>query len=362
VRPADPAALLALPMTGPISAQDLAKTALPVLFARLLAREPVRGILTLAHGSRIVSVTVSDGRACVSRVEQQAAIQAFTWPEGAYSFEAKEVAAGLTQAPTSMARLVVEGLRVLGRSFTTEGMESALGSRLDQAPVIRAGATRTVGRLGLTAGELRLVEKGFDGIETGRSLLRGGLGKHTTLELLIVLALFGLVDWAIPKARESRPASEEPVLHARKMAAGNHFEALAVHWSASSAEIDAAHRALVAKIAPEGAWALAAPEACAQMRERAAEAYAVLRDPAARMAHRRAAYPLDYESIAELVDQQQSARSMREDEGGAPNQRSLAKELAQTAGPSAGRKISMATLLKAVAGKPRPGGGGGEGG
>ena len=146
------------------------------------------------------------------------------------------------------------------------------------------------------------------------------------------------------------------------LSSGNHFEALGVHWSASSAEIDEAHRALVAKLAAGGAWAVAAPEACAQMRDRAASAYAVLKDPAARVAHRRAAYPLDFESIADLVNQQASSISMREDDAAAPSQRSLARELQRTAGPSSGRKISMEMLLKAVAAPPksRPGGGEGE--
>src|SRR6202044_2239704 len=114
VRPADAAALLALPMTGPLSAQDLATTALPVLFARLLAREPVRGILTLAHGKRSVEIVVANGRPCVSRGDRQAAAQAFSWPEGTYAFDAKEaVSPSPAQAPSSMVRLVVDGVRVL---------------------------------------------------------------------------------------------------------------------------------------------------------------------------------------------------------------------------------------------------------
>ena len=328
-------------------------------------------ILTLAHGSRITSVPVTDGRACVSRVEQQAAIQAFTWPEGTYSFEAKEVAAGGLRSRRRRWRASwSRGSACSGRSFTTEGMESVRsGAGFPiRAPVVRAGATRTVGRLRLTAGELRLVEKGFDGIETGRSLLRGGLGKHTTLEALPRARAVRARRLGRPKkvrGGAGRPPRSPWRTPRGRSAAGNHFEALGVHWSASSAEIDEAHRAFVPAearagggLGPRGAGGLRADARSGGGGPRGARGSGgPRRPPARRLPARLRVHRGPGRSAGE---QPLDAGGRRR---GAEFQRSLAKELAQTAGANAGRKISMATLLKAVTAKPRAGGGGGgEGG
>jgi molecular chaperone DnaK len=195
-RPADASALLGLPIMRPLAvAANLAPMALPVLFARVLARESVRGVLALAHGGRGLSVPVLGGRVCLGRAEQQAVAQAFAWPEGTYDFHPKDVPAG-REPPTSLLRLAVAGVRVLGRTFTTEDMEEALGVRLDQAPRLRSGSEAMVKRFGLDDGELQLIEHGFDGVETGKALLHGDLGRRTTLELMLVLTLFDAVVWA----------------------------------------------------------------------------------------------------------------------------------------------------------------------
>ena len=90
------------------------------------------------------------------------------------------------------------------------------------------------------------------------------------------------------------------------------------------------------------------------MRARVIEAYDVLRDPAQRAAHRREAYPLDYDSIADLSEQRANALSLRDDESGAKAERTTAGELARAAAPV--RKVSMADLLRVVE-QAKPGSG-----
>ncbi len=117
-----------------------------------------------------------------------------------------------------------------------------LGDRLDRAPVPRPEATSMVPRLGLTSTETRIVTNGCDGHETGHTLLHGGAGRHTTLILFFILSLYGLLDWAEPKQRATLTVAQQVQARASKMAAGNHFEALDVHWSANSVGLAEAYR------------------------------------------------------------------------------------------------------------------------
>jgi hypothetical protein len=200
-RPADAAALLDLPILRPLAAAaSFAPMVLPVLFGRLLSRESVRGVLTLTHAGAGLSIPVVGGRAIIGGDQRLAVAQAFTWPKGTYDFQPRDISVA-NEPPVSMMRLTVEGLRVLGRTFSSDDMESALGGRLDQAPMVRSGTEAMVKRFGLTSGEVRLVEHRFIGVETGRKLLRDGLGRHTTLELMLLLTLFDALAWNEPPAR-----------------------------------------------------------------------------------------------------------------------------------------------------------------
>lgn len=329
VCPADVAALLRLPLMHPPTAADLSPVTLPVLLVRLLGREHVTGKLTLENAGRVVEIDVIDGRACVSGAEHKWITHAFAWPDGEYRFEAKDIERG-ARATMSMVRLTVDGLRVLARTFTADQMEAALGDRLDLAPVLRPERTHFVSRFGLAAAERRVLERGLDGITTGYDLEREGLGKHGGLALLVLLILFEAVDWHTPKSVERESLSDQLERRATKMADANHFDALGVHWSAHGEAIDAAYQALRHELAPDGERARAAPDACRRMRERAAEAYAVLGNPRARIAYRRKAFPLDYEALANLMEHRAEAASMRQSDSEARSDRSVADELART--------------------------------
>ena len=324
---------------------------LPVLLARVVARPQVRGIVTLTHGPRSISFAVVGGRPHMNPREREMVTQAYGWPDGTYSFEPKEeIPLNDSQPPASMLRLTVAGLRVLSRAFTAQEMEKALGARLDRAPVPRPEGAALLPRLGLTSTEMRIVTGGCDGYETGHTLLHGGAGQHTTLGLFYILSLYGVIEWAEPKAKVALTLPQQVEARATKMAAGNHFEALDVHWSANTIEIDEAYRAALKRLEPGGAWASAAPEACARMRPLVEKAHELLADPAARIAYRRTAYPLDYESLADLVDQRATALSMREGDREAQSQRTLSVEFARTAGP---RSVRAATIEGLGVASPR---------
>src|SRR5262249_11272833 len=72
-----------------------------------------------------------------------------------------------------------------------------------------------------------------------------------------------------------------------EMESANHFDALAVHWSANHFEVNAAYEKLLKEISPESRKYKTAPKACDRMRARAEAAFAVIGEDASRIAYRK---------------------------------------------------------------------------
>jgi hypothetical protein len=330
VRPADAGAILAQPITRPLGPADCDPVALPVLLLRLVGLRSATGVLRLEHGPKAVDVTVIGGRAHLLKHEQAALVGAFAWSTGTYAFEEKAVA-DERRPPSLMIDLVCEGLRSLLRGCTADELDAALGERMTLAPALVEERRKLLPRLGLSGAETRLLEGWLDGRASGRDIAaQGGAGRHTTSTLFVLLVLFGMAAWGPVEARERESLADELGRKASRMAMQNHFEALGVHWSTPGPEIDQAYRAFVAKLGPGKPWYDASPEACQRMRRRADEAYKVLSDPAARIAHRAEAYPLDFEAITDLAERRASVLDMRGASDAAASQRDVAAELSRT--------------------------------
>ncbi len=100
--------------------------------------------------------------------------------------------------------------------------------------------------------------------------------------LMLMLVVFDVLEWKEVEAA-SGPSMEDALsARAMKMEAQNHFLALGVHWSSTSQEIDARHRALVDELAAPPGASTAVKDALARIRRRADAAYAVLREPGRR--------------------------------------------------------------------------------
>jgi hypothetical protein len=211
-------------------------------------------------------------------------------------------------------------------------MAEALGTKLDLAPVVRQDRGDAVTRLGLLPAEKRTLDL-LDGATSGRALERSGVGRHTTLGLLVMLSAFDTLEWREPVRTARETVAQMVERRMIRMLGPNHFEALGVHWSAPAEAIDQAYRALVTELAAGGDLDRAAPSACAKMRERARQAYDVLSDPKRRIAHRREAYPLDYEALSELMEKRADALEMKQAEEQASADRAVAGELSRTGRP-----------------------------
>lgn len=361
VRPEGAAAIIRLPMTRPLAPEDVSPLAFPTLLVRGFGRRQVTGVLTLEHGREQAVVHVVGGRAYLHKPEHAALVHAFSWPEGTYAFEAKPVAPG-NRPPRSMIQIACEGLRTLMRPMIPSELEAALGDLLDLSPVVRDERRVLLGKLALSGGEQRLIEYRLDGSVSGREIAaHGGAGKLTTLQLFILFVLFDVAAWVAPVPLAGQSLPEQLEQRARKMVAGNHFEALGVHWSTPPDEIERAYREACARLEPGTPWHDAAPETCARMRARLDEAYAVLVDPTKRMAHRMEAYPLDYESITDLMEKRAKALTMKGAEREAASDRTIARELSLA---SAGAKKNVIVIhelppepgdSKMPAGAPRSG-------
>jgi hypothetical protein len=198
VRPPDAVALLALAHAIDRASVAVDPTTLPALLLRA-ANDGVTGRLTLerADGSA-VGLFIEAGDAVVSTWEHRTLVDAFGWPAGTHRFEpgAARKRSRSDPAPTPMIELVVEGMRLLTRTYDVEEIERALGDRLDLAPTLSADGADIALRLGLTGLETRLVDLGFDGRERGRALLApGSVGRQATCGLLVLLTMFGALAW-----------------------------------------------------------------------------------------------------------------------------------------------------------------------
>ncbi len=310
--PTEAAGMLDLALSRKPTAADFDPVALPVLFIWVLRRKTTTGTLTVTHGEGTAQLMVEGGAAYVSTGERKALMTACAWPEATYTFDETPPQPG-TRISVPLQRLAADGLRALGRTFMPAELAAALGDKLDLAPIPRPEARRQIPRLGLESREVRLVQTTIDGHDSAREITRhGGAGEHTTLMLFILLTAFGCVDWKPPVVRKGQSLAEQLEVQAHQMRKANHFDALSVHWSAQTEEIQQVYAKLQGQLAPGGRWMKAAPEACAVMAQRAREAYEVISDPAQRAKYRLEKYPnQDSDSLDDLLEKRISALGMK---------------------------------------------------
>ena len=357
--PTDPAAIFGLALGRKPTAADFDPVALPVLMVWVLRRKTTSGTLTVTQGDASAKLPVVKGAGYLTTGEHKALLAACAWPEATYTFDPKPPIPG-NRMRVPMLRLAADGIRTLGRSFMPDQLATALGDRLDLAPVPRKGAGRKLSLLGLDSRETRLVRATMEGHDTARDVVRsGGAGEHTTLMLFILLTTFECLDWKPPVARDGTTLADQLAQRAYRMSRQNHFEALTVHWSAETEEIHAAHAKLQQQLARDGQWMKAAPEACAQMSQRVHEAYQVLVDPAQRAQYRREQYPdHDTDSLDDLLQKRISALGMKTHAGDEQRAAQVKRaELLSSYGKRGSRPVARPSQQPSVKPGGDPGGG-----
>jgi actin-like ATPase involved in cell morphogenesis len=311
--PRDFVQLLTLPIVRGAGPDEHDRIALPILLIHALARAKMTGTLRLEHGDKDASLMVVAGRPHVDSGERSAICKAFLWPELTFTFDGARPNIGHRQG-ASMVRLVLEGLRTIGRSLSVDQVESALGERMQLAPVPRPEREFVLRRLGLDSRELRLVEGLMDGTNRGKDLVKSGAGPHTTLQLLVLLTAFELVDWHPVVARRGLGLAERLAQQADRAEKANHFDALGVHWSAGADEIQTAYESLHHRLSRGTAEYAASPQACTRILKRAEAAATALSDPREAVRFRREACPdIDFDALDDFLVKRIKSLELRTD-------------------------------------------------
>lgn len=312
--PTTPAELLQVPLARPIRQVDLDPIALPLLLL-LTSNARRSGTLILRmDGCEPIEVPFVSGRALLAAAEVRALIDAFPSFTGTFSFTVGEPTSTGRRLEQRMPPLVFEGLRRLTRTFDPDAIEAAVGERMERAPVLRPAQQQAAQRLGLTEVERRLVSFAFNGRSAARSVIEHGGSRHTSLALLLLLALYDLVEWRAASTTTQPSLRLQLEERARQFDEANYFQVLGVHWSALEDEIHTAYRKIQDELSPGLPVFQIAPDACKRMLARAGEAYACLAEAQRRGAYRRRAYPdIDFEAAEELVERKRRALSLRDD-------------------------------------------------
>ncbi len=189
------AQILAQPITAPLDPAALDPITLPVLLRRVLARTNVFGTCVIRTADFELRLDCEGGSASLTKSEYNDLIRAFELPRAEWRLSSTREEEPMREA-VPLARLALEGLRRRLRELPTEDCERALADRLRLAPVIRADRTRIPKRLGLRGREQRFIESYFDGLQSAAELAgTGPLGPSTCFQLLILLELYGALEW-----------------------------------------------------------------------------------------------------------------------------------------------------------------------
>jgi hypothetical protein len=195
--PVTAAALLDLPLSRALSPADTSPIALPVLLRRILGRPEIGGVLTLVKDAERHVVHVADGRAYLNDQEQAAMKRVVAWSRGSYTFEARTVSTG-TRQRQSMTPLAVAAIRAMAKRFDAEELLRAFGDAAGKFPMVIVGKGAQIPTLGLEPSERRVIESRLDGRETTAKIVSTGGMPHTSLTVLVVLKLFGMLEFRSP--------------------------------------------------------------------------------------------------------------------------------------------------------------------
>ncbi|MDB4929204.1 MAG: hypothetical protein JWM10_1688, partial [Myxococcaceae bacterium] len=311
------------PVTGSLAAPPLAALLNQFTFLRTLT-----GTLALRTRDDLLALPIDRGGVCVSPGERPRVLRLAEFTDGAFAWREEPLPSVVTKHRTPMTAFVVAAIRVRLRAYDDPAFAEAYAPKMALSPSVAKGRRGRLERLALPEAEQRAVDHVVDGTRSLQTMLgEGYIGRMTLHRLVLLLDLYGILEWAPPTFADA----EEPVeAMARTLAAmqrGNHFVALGVHWSAGPEEIQAAWDRLRGAYGPEGRWARHDPATAAAIVKRGGEAWAVLGDDRARVQHRRESYEgMDEALLAPLVDARAKALEMRGESAAAAEMSRLRKE------------------------------------
>jgi hypothetical protein len=303
----------ALQLLHPVEADALARPSLATLLNQFTFLRSLSGTLTLRHRGEEVALHIERGGVCLSTPERARALRPFDWSDGTFTWQKEKLAWQVQKTRTPMTGFVVAGLRIRLRSFDDAVFTQAHLAKLRLAPSVIDDRRSRLARLVLPEAEERAVDYVIDGTRSFEKMLAEGyIGRTTMHRLVVLLDLYGVLHWAQPTAATTENPVEVMTRLLNRIEGTNHFVALGVHWSAPTDEIRQAWEKMQSLYGLGGSMERHAPALAARILQRGAAAWAVLRNDATRVKHRRDAYPgMDEQLLAPLVEARAKALEMR---------------------------------------------------
>lgn len=303
----------ALQLLHPVEADALARPDLATLLNQLTFLRSLSGTLTLRHRTEEVVLHIERGGVCIASTERARAMRPFDWSDGTFTWHKEKLPWQVQKTRTPMTGFVVAGLRIRLRSFDDAAFTQAHLGKLRLAPSVIDDRRSRLARLVLPEAEERAVDYVLDGTRSFEKMLAEGyIGRTTMHRLVVLLDLYGILHWAQPTAAAAENPVDVMTRLLGRIEGTNHFVALGVHWSAPTDEIRQAWEKIQSTYGLGGSMERHAPALAARILQRGAAAWAVLRNDAARVKHRRDAYPgMDEELLAPLVVARAKALEMR---------------------------------------------------
>lgn len=321
-------AVRALDLVHAAPSSGLARPALVTLLNQFTFLRMVTGTLSLRAHDDELRLPIDRGGVCVSDAERPRALRFAEWSSGEFTWREEPLPAVVTKHRTPMTAFVVSALRVRLRAFDDAAFAEACGEKMSLSPSVVPGRRVRLERLALPEAEHRAVDHVVDGSRSFSTMLgEGYIGRVTLHRLVLLLDLYGILQWAAPTFADIEDPVEVMARTLTAMQRGNHFVALGVHWSAGPEEITGAWERLRASYGPDGRWTRLDPETAGAIVRRGSAAWAVLRDDDSRVRHRREAYPgMDETLLAPLVEARAKALEMRGEKSAAAEMSRLQRE------------------------------------
>ncbi len=305
--------IVGLDLVHPSDNAGLSRPSIATLLNQFTFLRGTSGTLTLRSRNEEISLPIDRGGVCLTAAERGRTLRIFDWPDGAYTWRREKHPWAIQKQRFPMTAYIVAGLRIRLRNFDDPQFTQLHQPKMRLSPTVIDDRRGRLERLALPEAEHRAVEYVVDGTRSFEKMLgEGYIGRTTFQRLVLLLDLYGILQWAQPTLSDH----EDPIAAMTKLYSkierANHFVAMGIHWSAPPVEILGAWEKAQEMYGPGGTMEKYEPMIAARILRRISGAWQILRVDALRVAHRREAYPgMDEDLLAPLVEARAKALAMR---------------------------------------------------
>jgi hypothetical protein len=302
--------LLTLPAHRPVTDDDLRRPSVPLLLRWLRTTRGVFRIDFARSGQAIHSVFVVDGRELRSPVALPSLGRALADAELDYEMHELGKAPSTTHTLRTL-HLMAEVIRSMLGQHAPEEIARHFPHTGD--PRLVRAVTTVADALAFPSTHTRLLKQAFAGDEAIEDILKNPIGLRTAWDILVLLELFGGLQFVAGERRTAAPIGRVGDLPPEAMLEKDLFAVLGLHWSSSPNEIAPAY------MATRQQWTGPRRPADGALAERILarieEAHRTLRDDVRRQAYRRQTFNLVWSHQAQLLVAQAKLAIYRKDAG-----------------------------------------------